>query len=153
MGRTDSTSRLVAASVTRAFDALVDPSALLRWLPPAGMTAHFEHFNAQPGGSYRLVLTYAHPPEAGGKTAPDADVVDGRFVEIVAGARVVQAVDFVSADPSFAGTMTMTWSVAEAAGGTLVEMRADDVPPGISAEDHLSGMNASLDGLVAYLAG
>jgi hypothetical protein len=35
--------------------------------------------------------------------------------------RVVQQVVFESDDPAFAGTMTMSWSLAPAAGGTVVE--------------------------------
>jgi hypothetical protein len=42
-------------------------------------------------------------------------------------------VDFVSDDPAFAGTMTMTWVVRAVDGGTRVELTADDVPDGISA--------------------
>jgi len=36
--------------------------------------------------------------------------------------RVVQAVDFVSDDPAFAGTMTMTWAVRAVDGGTRVQI-------------------------------
>ena len=64
---------------------------------------------------------------------------------------VVQAVDFVSEDPAFAGTMTMTWTVRAVDGGTLVEITADDVPDGISAEDHAAGLASSLDNLVGYV--
>jgi hypothetical protein len=49
------------------------------------MTGRFEHFDARPGGSYRLVLTYADASAARGKSAADSDVVDARFVEIVPG--------------------------------------------------------------------
>jgi uncharacterized protein YndB with AHSA1/START domain len=153
MSRADSASRLIDAPVSRVFAALIDPDALAQWLPPTGMTGSFEHFDARPGGSYRLVLTYADAPASGGKTSADSDVVEARFVAIEADDRVVQAVDFTSDDPSFAGTMTMTWSVTPVPEGTRVDMRADDVPPGISAEDHASGMNSSLANLAAYLTG
>ncbi len=49
--------------------------------------------------------------EGSGKATADSDIVEARFVEIVPNVRVVQAVDFVSDDPAFAGTMTMTWTV------------------------------------------
>ncbi|MGB7869468.1 MAG: SRPBCC domain-containing protein, partial [Mycobacterium sp.] len=67
--------------------------------------------------------------------------------------RVVQAIDFGSDDPSFAGTMIMTWTVREVDGGTRVDMRADHVPPGIAAEDHVAGMTSSLSNLATYMAG
>ena len=64
---------------------------------------------------------------------------------------MVQEVEFRSDDPAFAGTMTGTWSVAPVDGGTLVELRADDVPSGISAEDHAAGLASSLDNLARYV--
>jgi uncharacterized protein YndB with AHSA1/START domain len=149
MARTDAASREIAAPVDRVFAALVDPHALVAWLPPAGMSGRFEHFDARPGGSYRLVLTYRNA--GAGKTTADSDVVDVRFVDIVDGERVVQAVDFVADDAAFAGTMTMTWTVTPVAGGTRVDIRADDVPAGISASDHAAGLASSLANLAAYL--
>src|SRR5690349_9623944 len=70
-----------------------------------------------------------------GKASADADVVEARFIEIVADQRVVQAVDFESDDPGFAGTMTMTWAVDSVRAGTRVRITAADVPAGISAEE------------------
>lgn len=140
MPRTDRASRTVAANPDRTYAALVDPDALTAWLPPTGMTGRFEHFDACPGGSYRLVLTYADASTAPGKSSADTDVVDVRFVELEPGVRVVQAVDFVSDDPDFAGTMTMTWSVTATDSGSMAQLRADDVPTGISADDHADGM-------------
>lgn len=151
MPRTDRASRVVAAPPERVFAAMVDPDALATWLPPDGMSGRYERFDARPGGSYRLVLTYADPSQAHGKTTADSDVVEARFVDVVPGVRLVQAVDFVSDDPAHAGTMTMTWELAPADGGTRVEFRADDVPDGISAEDHATGLSSSLANLAGYL--
>ncbi len=142
---------MIAARPERVFAALVDRDALVAWLPPAGMHATFEHFDARPGGSYRLVLTYDDPAGSSGKATADSDVVDVRFVDIEPNTRVVQAVDFVSDDPAFAGTMTMTWAVRSVGAATLVEFTADDVPDGISAEDHAAGMASSLEHLATYL--
>lgn len=151
MGRTDLSARVIAAPLAATYSALVDPEALVRWLPPTGMSARFERFDLRPGGSYRMVLTYADASDAPGKYSDDSDLVEARFVEVVPDDRVVQAVDFVSDDPDMAGTMTMTWSVEAVDGGTRVEFRADDVPPGISAADHAQGMGSSLSNLAAQL--
>jgi uncharacterized protein YndB with AHSA1/START domain len=142
---------VIAAPLERVYAALVDPEALVAWLPPDGMRGRFERFDARPGGSYRMVLTYADASATAGKATPDSDVVEGRFVEIVPDARVVQSVDFVSDDPAYAGTMTMTWEVTAVDGGTRVDIRADDVPDGISAEDHAAGLASSLTNLAAHL--
>ena len=77
--------------------------------------------------------------------------MEARFVEIVPGVRVVQAVDFVSDDPAYAGTMTMTWEVTAVAGRTRVDITADDVPDGITAEDHAKGLASALRNLAYYL--
>lgn len=157
MSRTDRASRVVAAPIERVFAALIDPDALTAWLPPSGMIGRFEHFDAREGGSYRMVLTYADASTAPGKATADSDVVEARFIAIVPGVRVVQAVDFVSDDPRFAGTMTMTWEVtatgSDTDSGTRVDIRADHVPVGISAEDHAAGLASSLENLAAYVRG
>lgn len=129
---------------------MVDPTALAAWLPPAGMSGRFDHFDARPGGSYRMVLTYDDPAVAG-KSGGSEDVVEARFLAVDTDRRVVQAVDFVSDDPALAGTMTMTWSVSPTADGALVEIQADDVPDGISPEDHGDDMASSLANLARFL--
>ena len=137
--------------MARVFDALVDRDALQSWLPPNGMTARFERFEPRPGGSYRLVLTYADPAHASGKSSADSDIVEARYIDIVPNDRVVQAVEFVSDDPAFAGTMTMTWAVQPVDGGTRVDIIADDVPDGISADDHAAGLSSTLENLASYV--
>jgi uncharacterized protein YndB with AHSA1/START domain len=142
---------VIAASRERVWAALVDPGALLAWLPPGEMTGRFERFDARPGGSYRMVLTYSDASGAPGKATADSDIVEARFLDIVPGERVVQAVDFVSDDPANAGTMTMTWQVTPVEAGTRVDIIAEDVPDGISADDHATGLASSLTKLAAYL--
>jgi len=152
MSRTDKASRVIAAPPERVYAAFVDPDALTAWLAPSGMAARFERFDPRPGGSYRLVLTYTGAG-ASGKAGPDTDIVEARFVEIVPNERVVQAVEFVSSDPAFAGTMTMTWAVTAVDGGSRVDITADDVPDGISAADHQLGLRSSLANLATYVEG
>ena len=153
MPRTDAAHRTVAAPAHEVFAALVDADALAAWLPPDGMSGRFEYFDARPGGSYRLVLTYDDPTTAHGKSSDDTDVVDVRFVDIVEDVRVVQEVDFVSDDPAFTGTMTMRWELREVNGGTRVDIVADDVPDAISSEDHHAGLTSSLDNLADHVEG
>ncbi|MFC8593998.1 SRPBCC domain-containing protein [Streptomyces atroolivaceus] len=150
MPRTDRASRVIAAPPDRVWAALVDREALMAWLPPVGMTGRFERFDARPGGSYRLVLTHSDASGSPGKATADSDIVEARFVDVVPGVQVVQVVDFVSEDPAYAGTMTMTWGVTAVEVGTRVDIVAEDVPDGISAEDHAAGLASSLANLAAY---
>ena len=102
----------------------------------------------------RLVPTGAHLRrrlDGTGKTTADSDIVEARFIDIVPGVRVVQAVTFVADDPDLAGTMTMTWEVTATDDGTRVDIRADQVPAGISAEDHAAGLASSLANLAVYV--
>lgn len=61
------------------------------------------------------------------------------------------AVDFVSNDPAYAGTMTMTWELRPVGEVTHVEIRAENVPAGVSPHDHVVGMASSLDNLATYV--
>lgn len=151
MPRTDTASRVVAAPPERVYEAFVDPDALTTWLPPDGMRGKLERFDPRPGGTYRLVLTYDDASASPGKATTDSDIIEARFVDLVPGERVVQAVDFVSDDPSYSGTMTMTWQVTPVDEGTRVEFIATDVPDGISAEAHAAGLASSLENLAGYL--
>jgi uncharacterized protein YndB with AHSA1/START domain len=149
--RVDEAARVLHAPANDVYAALVRASARCAWLPPTGMSGRFERFDARVGGGYRMVLTYDAPDSISAKSADNADVVEARFVEMVPGVRVVEAIDFVSADPAFAGTMTMTWTLTSVREGTEVRVTAANVPSGISAADHASGMQSSLANLAAYV--
>ena len=151
MTHSDRGSLTVAAPPQKVYAALVDPEALVVWLPPSNMIGTFERFDLRLGGSYRMVLTYKDPSTSRGKATAESDVVEARFVELVPEQRVVWAVDFVSDDSAYAGTMTMTWNLAAVHGGTRVEVIADDVPDGVSPKDHAAGMDSSLANLAHYV--
>jgi uncharacterized protein YndB with AHSA1/START domain len=145
-------TRIISAPRTAVFAAFLDPEALLAWLPPAGMTGEMHRFDARPGGGYAMTLRYERPgPEARGKTTDDADTVAVRFVEIVPETRLVQAIDFASDDPSYAGTMRMTWTFADASAGTEIAVAVANAPPGIPEADHEIGIRSSLENLACYL--
>ncbi|MDB5541580.1 MAG: ATPase [Devosia sp.] len=147
--RVDTASRIIAASPDAIYRAFVERDALLAWLPPNGMTGEIEAFEPRKGGPFRMVLHYN---EGGrGKTTEDTDVVDAEFDELVPGRRVVQLVKFRSDDPAFAGTMRMVWDLEPAPGGTRVIFLAEDVPEGISKQDHDAGLHSSLENLEAYV--
>lgn len=150
--RMDTASRVVQAPPHAIYQAFLDPKALASWLPPRGMSGEFLSFEPREGGRYRMVLTYeASQHSAPGKTSENTDVVQGRFLELVLDERVVQSVEFVSENPSFAGVMTMTWSLASVPGGTEVTILCENVPAGIRQEEHDVGLRSTLANLAAFI--
>lgn len=149
--RTDSASRIIAAPAETIYRAFVDPDAWLQWLPPAGMIGHIDHFDALPGETYRMALTYAGDHANAGKASADTDIVEGQFAELVENERVVQIVTFESDDPAFAGEMRMTWKLSPAQGGTEVSIIAENVPSGISKADHDVGLRSTLENLARFM--
>ena len=147
-GRRDRASRLIKASPRAIYEAFVTGEAVAKWLPPHGATMEVQTFEPRAGGRFRMTLTFAGTP---GKSTADTDVVVGRFVELVPPQRIVQAFEFDSPDPAFAGTMTMRWALDAAVGGTMVTVTAENVPSGISQADHQKGMASSLANLAAYV--
>lgn len=149
--RIDSASRLISASREAIYRAFADPGAMERWLPPGNMTGKMLHFDFREGGSYRMRLTYAEPQQGQGKTSEDSDEVEVRLTKLEAGQRIEQEVTFQSEDRAFSGIMRMIWTFQAAGNGTLVTVRAENVPEGIRFEDHEAGMCASLENLAGFV--
>ncbi|HUS32458.1 MAG TPA: SRPBCC domain-containing protein [Kofleriaceae bacterium] len=144
-------SRVIAAPRSRVFAAWMSKDAVAEWLPPAGMSARIDHFDARIGGGYRMTLTY--DGSGHGKTTTDTDVVNVTFDEIVLDERIVQATTFDTKDAAFAGTMTLTWTFADAepGGGTRVTVEVANAPRGITDADHEKGISSTLDNLATYV--
>lgn len=150
-GRTDRAHAVVPAPREQVYAALLDRDALAAWLPPAGMTGRVLELDARPGGTLRMELTYLD--DTPGKSGEHRDVTESTFVELEPDVRVTQRVHFRSDDPAFAAPMTMTWSLSDHRDGTRIDIRADDVPHAISAEDHATGLASSLANLAGHLTG
>lgn len=152
--RIDSQSRLISADAATIYNAYINPADLVRWLPPTGMNGRIDIFDSRPGGAYRIILTYDRSAQSSqGKTTEDADVVHGRFLELVPNQKIVQSVQFESDDPRFAGEMIMTWLFTPGPEGTTVQIAAENVPGGISPADHAAGFAATLANLAAFVEG
>lgn len=149
--RIDTASLIIDAPPAAIYRAFIDPNALLAWLPPDGMTGEMLEFEPHPGGAFRMALHYSVPGH--GKTTEDTDLVEAEFAELVPNQRVVQLVRFRSDDPAFAGIMRMVWDLEPADGRTRVIFLAEDVPPGVSKEDHDKGLRSSLQNLARYVVG
>lgn len=146
-------TRHLNAPRARVYAALLDGDAVARWMVPDGMTSRVHAFEGRAGGAFRVSLTY-DAPTGTGKSSAHTDTYHGHFVELVPGERVVEVVEFETADPAMRGEMTITIALADAAGGgtDLVAVH-DHLPPGLSPEDNETGWRMSLARLAALVEG
>jgi uncharacterized protein YndB with AHSA1/START domain len=137
-------SRVIAAPRKAIYRALTDPEALAEWRVPEGMTGDMHEFDGRPGGRYRMSLTYSDPKGAPGKTTADTDTFEGRFVKLIPDEKVIEAIIFETRAEKFAGEMTLTTTLADAEGGTLVTMLHENLPAGVRPVDNELGATMSL---------
>jgi uncharacterized protein YndB with AHSA1/START domain len=140
-------TRHIDAPRADVYRALIDRNAVQRWMVPDGMTSFVHEFDPRVGGTFRISLTYDAPTTAG-KSDPQTDTYHGRFVEFVRDTRVVQVVEFETADPDLQGESTITITLDDGdGGGTLVVGLHENVPSVIPAEDNELGWRMSFDKL------
>ena len=143
--------RRINAPRAIVYRALLDARAVATWMVPTGMTSHVHEFDPREGGSFRISLTY-DAPTGTGKTTAHTDTYHGRFKKLVTNEQVVEVVEFETAEPSLRGEMTITTTLADAAGGgTDVLAVHDGLPPGLPPADNETGWRLSLAKLAALV--
>jgi uncharacterized protein YndB with AHSA1/START domain len=150
--RSTRVSRHVKAPRAKVYSALVDANAIAAWKVPSGMTCHVHAFEGHEGGTFRISLTYDEPTGVG-KTTAHTDTYHGHFMKLVPNERVVEEVEFETADPALRGTMTITITLTDADGGTEVLAVHEGLPPGLSAADNEEGWRLSLAKLATLIEG
>jgi uncharacterized protein YndB with AHSA1/START domain len=140
----------VNAPRANVYRALLDAHAVATWMVPTGMTSHVHAFDAREGGLFRISLTYDEPTGTGNTTA-HTDTYHGRFVKLVKNEQVVEVVEFETTDPALRGEMTITFSLADADGGTDILAVHDGLPRGLPTADNEAGWRSSLAKLAALV--
>lgn len=148
--RIDSASRVIMASPQTIYQAFLTPEAFVSWLPPKGMSGQIDMFDPRVGGAYRMTLTYEMDDSPPGKTSENTDVAQGKFLELVPGKRIVQAIKFNSEDPAYSGEMIQKWFLEDVSEGTKVTIVCENVPEGIRKEDHDTGLKSTLENLAIF---
>lgn len=149
---TATTTQHINAPRAVVYQALLDPAAVARWRVPDGMSSVVHEFEPREGGAFRVSLTY---DEAGatGKTSAHTDTYHGHFRRLVPDEQVVEVVEFETDDPSLRGTMTITTTLIDAAGGTDVVVDHEDLPAGVLAADNELGTRMALANLARLVEG
>ena len=140
----------INANRERVYRALLDPRDIATWKVPTGMTCHVHEFDGREGGRFRISLTYQSSSGVG-KTTAHTDTYHGTFIKLVQNEQVVEVVEFQTADPALLGEMTITFTLADADGGTDVLAVHDGLPPGLSPADNEAGWRSSLAKLAALV--
>lgn len=140
------TTQHIKAPRAVVYQALLDPAAIARWRVPDGMSSVVHEFEPREGGKFRVSLTY-DGPDGAGKSAAHTDTYHGYFRRLVPGEQVVEVLEFETADPSLQGTMTVTTTLTDAAGGTEVAIDHEGLPAGVPAADNELGTRMSLANL------
>lgn len=113
---------------------------------PTGMSSHVHEFDGREGGSFRVSLTY-DAPDGTGKSTESTDTYRGRFLRLTPDEQVVEVLEFETADPALRGTMTVTTTLVDSAGGTDVTMLHEGVPDAVPAADNEAGIHMALANL------
>ena len=142
----------VDAPRAAVYRMLVDADALARWRVPEGMSSEVHAFDAREGGAFRISLTYDLPTGTG-KSGSHTDTYHGRFLELVPDERVVEEFEFETGDPALRGTMTMTTTLTDVAGGTEVVVLHEGVPDAVPADQNEEGTRMALAHLARLAEG
>lgn len=150
--RSDSASRIIVAPPRAIFRAFMDREVVALWRRPAGFDVRFLNFEPRTGGGYRMICGPAGAVKAGEERGEgNAGVIRGRFVELVPDERIVEEIEFEEAPAELGGAMRMTTTLTPVTGGTKVTFVCEDVPAGITAEDHQRDMAAILKNLAVFI--
>jgi len=147
-------SRVINAPREAVYGAFLDPDALVVWLPPGSMRGVVHAFEGREGGAFSMSLVYPEDDRSSrGKTSESTDTFRGRFAKLIPNERIVWAVEFESADASFAGEMIVSTTLAPAGSGTRVTILCENIPPGIRPEDNEAGSRSTLEKLASFIGG
>ena len=144
-------STWIDAPPARVYSALLDEKLIAQWRVPTGMRCVVHQFEPKEGGAFRISLSYDEP-EAAGKTSAHTDTYHGHFEELVPNRRVVERLEFESADVRMQGVMRIVTDLMDERGGTRIHAVHENLPPGVSPEDNEAGWRESLAKLSGLLS-
>lgn len=151
--RVDKVSKSIKASPNEVYQAILNPDALVTWLPPTGMTGQIDLYEPWEGGSFQITLTYTDAEYAqAGKTTENQDVTKGIFQKLIPNQQIVWGGNFETEDAALQERMRMIWQLdAESDEMTKLTISVENVPGALNKQDHEDGLNSTLDNLETYL--
>ncbi len=110
---------------------------MVKWLPPNGFTARFDHLEAKVGGTFRASFTNF--------TTQQSHSFGGEYLELITNQRIRYADKFE--DENLPGNITVTVTIKEVLCGTDITIVQAGIPELIPVEMCYLGWQESLDAL------
>ena len=127
--------RVLRAPAERVYRAFLDPTAMVKWIPPHGFTGTIHHMDLRVGGGYRMSFTNFGT----GKSHS----FGGTYLELTPNERIRYSDSFE--DPDLPGEMQVTITLKPVACGTELEIIQEGVPAVIPVEFCYLGWQESLN--------
>lgn len=126
--------RVLKAPPERVYRAFLDPTAMVKWLPPNGFTGEVHQHEPKVGGSYKMSFTNF--------TTGNSHSFGGEYLELVPNERIVNTDKFD--DPNMPGEMKNTVTLKKVSVGTELNIVQEGVPAFIPPEACYLGWHESL---------
>jgi uncharacterized protein YndB with AHSA1/START domain len=129
--------RVLRCPPERLYRALIDPKAMVKWLPPHGFVGEVHSMDARAGGGYKMSFTNFNTGQA--------HSFGGKYIEMRPGEllRYTDAFD----DPNLPGQMQVTVTLREVSAGTDLSIVQEGIPAAIPVEMCYLGWQESLANL------
>ena len=127
--------RVLRAPAERVYRAFLDPTAMVKWIPPHGFTGTIHHMDLRVGGGYRMSFTSFGT----GKSHS----FGGTYLELTPNERIRYSDSFDN--PDLPGEMQVTITLRPVACGTELEIIQEGVPAVIPVEFCYLGWQESLN--------
>ena len=132
------------------YKAMLDPALLPKWRVPDEMSMEVHHFEPVPGGKFRISLSYDDPANSG-KSGKNTDTYHGYFKSLVPYQKIIEVLEFESADPNLAGQMTITTELSPENGGTKMTATHENLPAVVPEDQNEIGWKMTLAKLASLL--
>ncbi len=138
-GNTVRLHRVLRAPAARIYKALIDPDAMVKWLPPHGFTGKVHGMDARVGGGGGYKMSFTN------FSTGTSHSFGGTFIELSPHERIRYTDKF--ADPNLPGEMQVTVTLKKVMGGTDLDIVQAGIPAAIPVEMCYLGWQESLSQL------
>ena len=126
--------RVLKSTPERVYRALLDPEAMVKWLPPHGFTGKVHSIEPRVGGTYKMSFKNF--------TTGESHSFGGKYLELVPNERIRHTDRFD--DTNLPGEMVTTITIKQVSVGVELNVLQEGIPEAIPAEACYLGWQESL---------